>query len=144
MIAFRKCKACLQEILPYAEPSEIEEALKCIDNRQINVVQPPVTGLLMLTALDCFGTPFHLGEVLVTEAVVQVGDGRGQGRIVGDAPGAALLLACVEALAAAETPLPPEIDCLRQRWEKRRAEALRRERELVAATRVAFESMAEG
>jgi alpha-D-ribose 1-methylphosphonate 5-triphosphate synthase subunit PhnG len=108
----------------------------------IEVETPPRTALVMMTVTDPFATDFHLGEVLVTEAVVRVGSQRGWGLSVGDVPQRALLKAALDALASAgdrraldrlRALLAPEV----ARAEGTRAEEAAR----VAATRVQFDLM---
>lgn len=105
----------------------------------------PRTGLLMMSVTDPFDTRFHLGEVLVTEAVVVLGGARGWGMTAGEAPSRARLKAVLDALAQghdrallerAAGLLAPE--ALRVERERRREE------ELVARTHVTFDLMPTG
>jgi phosphonate C-P lyase system protein PhnG len=102
----------------------------------------PQSGLTMITVLDPFGTPFYLGEILMTTAEVTCGARLGHGAVCGDEPEKALLLAAVEAAEAdgrtAEfCGLGEFIAGLARVHADRTALAAR----IVAATAVRFESM---
>jgi alpha-D-ribose 1-methylphosphonate 5-triphosphate synthase subunit PhnG len=67
----------------------------------VTVVMPPTTGMVMARAIDgALGEPFNLGEVLVTEARVALGDTEGWGMVVGSAPDSALAVALVDGALA--------------------------------------------
>lgn len=67
----------------------------------VTVVLPPTTGMVMARAIDgALGELFNLGEVLVTEARVAIGDTEGWGMVVGSAPNAALAVALVDGALA--------------------------------------------
>ncbi len=107
--------------------------------------EPPRTGLLMMTVTDPFDTRFHLGEVLVTEAAVVVGEARGWGMTVGEAPSRARLKAVLDALSqhpdAAELARAAELlvpEATRLERDRQRDEAL------VARTHVTFDLMPTG
>ncbi len=102
----------------------------------------PRTALVMMTVTDPFDTRFHLGEVLVTEVVVALGRARGWGMTIGDAPRRARLKAILDALAhgADAARLERAIRLLAPEEERLERER-RREAELVARTRVAFDLM---
>lgn len=101
----------------------------------------PRTALVMMTVTDPFDTHFHLGEVLVTEAVVALGEVRGWGMTTGDAPGRARLKAVLDALArAGDAALERAAGLLAPEEERLDAER-RREEALVARTRVSFDLM---
>jgi len=107
------------------------------------VTREPAPALVMMDARDCFGTPFHLGEVLVTTACVRGNDRMGHGSILGDEPAKALLLACLDLLddqqqASARQRLAPHLERLARRAELGRGQAA----QMAGSTRVAFESMA--
>jgi alpha-D-ribose 1-methylphosphonate 5-triphosphate synthase subunit PhnG len=124
-------------------PAEaVEKLLSLAQNELIEIVRPPQTGMTLMTVLDAFDAPFHLGEVLTTEAEVALGDRRGYGMVLGDAPERALARACADVL------LQGKSDLLRTRVrqllavEEERLQARRREEEaLVARTRVSFDLM---
>jgi len=136
-------KTRLLAALPAAAPEEIAALLDRIWSMGgFRVQQPPRTGLVMLTVRDPFDTPFHLGEVFVSEAEVCLDGHTGCGAVCGDEPEQALLAAAVAAaelsgrtdiLGAVGTDLGP--------LEAKRADQKAHSSKLAAATAVRFESM---
>jgi phosphonate C-P lyase system protein PhnG len=132
-------------VLADANPAETERLLSLLEIGGIDLADEPAPALVMMDARDCFGTAFHLGEVLVTRAVVHR-DGRvGFGLIIGDEPAKALLLACLDLLdefeqAAVRERLAPHLAALARRVESARGLAAG----MSAATKVEFQSMTEG
>lgn len=132
----------LQELLPHMGADEVEALMEGVADAGMEILREPETGLLMMTARDCFGVSFHLGEVLVTEAEVVCAEARGHGRVLGDEPERALLMAAAEAVLLAGDPaccqrLGREVRSLRERIEP----AMQTEKSMSAATRVRFDSM---
>jgi phosphonate C-P lyase system protein PhnG len=133
-------------LLAVVEMARDEEVAWLLDrlwaSGRFRVTRPPRTGLVMATVRDPFDTAFHLGEVLVTEALVETGGKVASGMILGDAPQKALLLAAVEAAEPpAGTELRTVLDEFIDRLEGRGAVAAQRLSRLVAATAVTFASM---
>jgi len=136
-------KARLLAALPAAAPEEIAALLDRLwPMGGFRVQQPPRTGLVMFTVRDPFDTPFHLGEVLVSEAEVSLDGCTGCGAVCGDEPEQALLVAAVAAaelcgradiLGAVGGHLGP--------LEAKRADQRAQSSKLAAATAVRFESM---
>ncbi len=58
----------------------------------------------MVSATDPFDVDFHLGEALVTEALVEYEGVQGYGMVMGDQPERALAAASVDAIARAGSP----------------------------------------
>ncbi len=109
---------------------------------RFEVVAGPKTALVMMTVTDPFATDFHLGEVLVTQAVVQAGGVRGWGMGVGEVPQRALLKAILDSMArAGDVPSLRRAASLLAPEQARVEEARRREAELVARTHVRFDLM---
>ncbi len=136
-------KERLLAVLDAASRPEIEAVLERLRQTvPLAVLRPPQAALLLVSARDPFATPFYLGELLVTEAEVALGDCTAAATVCGDEPGKALLLAVAE---AAERAGPPEavrvLEDFRQRleplWRRQREEIAR----FAAATRVAFASL---
>lgn len=102
----------------------------------------PRVGLIMITIRDPFETPFHFGEVLVSEAQVLFEGHAGYGVTCGDEPERALLLAAVEsAELSGRSSLLGEIGDFIDRLEKKCTEQTKSFSKLAAATAVRFESM---
>jgi alpha-D-ribose 1-methylphosphonate 5-triphosphate synthase subunit PhnG len=120
--------------------SELRRKLSGIvgSRRTIAAVEDPRGALVMVKARETSkNTLFYIGELLVTEAKVQVEGKIGIGIIEGDRPEAALELAVIDAALLAtegweELLLEEEAAILRR-------EALEAAR--IARTRVSFESM---
>jgi len=107
-----------------------------------SVQQAPRAGLVMVTVRDPFGTPFHLGEVLVSEAEVQLDGGTGYGAVCGDEPEQALLLAAVAAVErSGRAAVLGAILAPLGQLEAKRAAHKALASKLAAATEVRFESM---
>lgn len=115
-------------LLPEAYPEETQLLLEELAPDGVEVTREPAPALVMMDARDCFGTPFHLGEVLVTTAGVRGNDRVGHGSILGDEPAKALLLACLDLLddqqqARARVRLAPHLERLARRAELGRGRA---------------------
>ena len=109
---------------------------------EFRVQRAPRAGLVMLTVRDSFDTPFHLGEVLVSEAEVVFDGHSGCGTICGDEPERALLLAAVEAAEhSGRAAVLGDIGEFICRLEEKSSEERVRSSKLAAATAVRFESM---
>ena len=126
--------------MPAASSEEIAAMLDRLWSMgEFRVQQPPQTGLVMVTVRDPFDTPFHLGEVLASEAEVSLDGCTGYGVVCGDEPEQALLLAAV---AAAEHSGRAEVlGALLGSLEAKRADQKKLSSKLAAATAVRFESM---
>jgi len=126
--------------MPAASSEEIAAMLDRLWSMgEFRVQQPPRTGLVMVTVRDPFDTPFHLGEVLASEAEVSLDGCTGYGAVCGDEPEQALLLAAV---AAAEHSGRAEVlGALLGSLEAKRADQKKLSSKLAAATAVRFESM---
>jgi phosphonate C-P lyase system protein PhnG len=129
-------------VLSEAYPEEAKHLLDVLGADGVEVIREPAPALVMMDARDCFGTPFHLGEVLVTTAGVQRDGRAGHGSILGDEPAKALLLACLDLLdpreqGLARMRLAPHLARLARRAEAGRGLAAR----MAGSTRVEFQSM---
>ena len=143
MPAMMTLKEEVLAVLPEAYPEETQVLLELLAPDGAEVTREPAPALVMMDARDCFGTPFHLGEVLVTTARVRGNDRVGHGSILGDEPAKALLLACLDLLddqqqAIARVRLAPHLERLARRAELGRGRAA----QMAGSTRVEFESMA--
>jgi alpha-D-ribose 1-methylphosphonate 5-triphosphate synthase subunit PhnG len=122
------------------EADAVRIARRIIDTApQIDVISPPTVGMVMARAIDgALGETFNLGEVLVTEARVQVGGVEGWGMVAGSRPDHALAVAVVDAALAGAHPdrfvVDGELRDLLARRTERDAAAWRE----IAPTRVQF------
>ena len=138
-------KARLQASVAEATPGTLARLTTALAAVDFEVTGAPARGLLMMNVAASDGTVFHLGEVLVTEASVECRGRHGFGCVLGDAPEAALALACLDALSQPETGdlLTEEIRAAVAEIHRRVANVRDREGRATALTRVDFRSMAE-
>jgi alpha-D-ribose 1-methylphosphonate 5-triphosphate synthase subunit PhnG len=131
-------------LIPELTDPECRAIARCLEKWPFEVISPPGTGLIMVTATDCFETDFHLGEVLVTTAEVDLQGVRGHATVMGRRPEKADLAARINALVRSGRDgwidaVEPLLTAVRQRL----ADRLEKEKAMTAATRVRFQSMAE-
>jgi alpha-D-ribose 1-methylphosphonate 5-triphosphate synthase subunit PhnG len=120
----------------------LRKLLGLVAGEAIHVVRGPLTGLVMMSAMDSHETEFFLGEVLVTEAEVDYGGCRGYGMVLGDDADRAIARAAVEAIGASPNRVLRERVNRLLNAENRKLEARKkRAASLIAATRVDFETM---
>ena len=136
-------KTRLLKVIFAAETAQVEALLDelwvC---GRFSIQRAPRSGLVMSSIRDPFDTPFHLGEVLVSEAEVVCDGQPGCGVICGDEPERALLLAAVEAAELrGDTSVLDPVCTVIGRLEKAKGEQVARISRLAAATQVRFESM---
>ncbi|MGV3553349.1 phosphonate C-P lyase system protein PhnG [Rhizobium sp.] len=120
-------KACAEDVLDHLGDVAV------IANR---------TGLAMLPYQDTVhGTSFHLGEVLVAEAHIQVPglEVEGYGAVVGRDLEHAMAMAVIDAAVAAGLAMP-SIDALLEAEKAHREESDRNRLRMVEATRVQMET----
>lgn len=109
---------------------------------EIKVIQEPAASLVMMRALESVqGYPFNLGEVLITECVVEVNGVPGRGFALGDEPERALCLALFDAATRGNHPLTARIMAVLREEEDKIRRRERAEFSLVSRTRVEFEVM---
>ena len=135
----------LARIIIHLTEEELKEIESLLPLDEMTVAKEPSKGLVMFTALDSFDTEFYLGEVLVTEASVRYKDQEGYAMIMGDEPERALIMACVDALTRTkdEDELKKRVTEFLENKLSRLEEEIEREKRLVWATKVNFESMAK-
>ena len=121
----------------------LETLLTLLAEEAIEVLEPPRTGLIMMTINDSFNMAFHPGEVLVTEARVRIRDCEGWGMVVGEEPRRAVVKAAVDGILRLQ-----QLNRFKQRVmnllaEERRLQqtALAEEKAFIAATKVEFDLM---
>lgn len=109
---------------------------------EVKVLQEPETCMTMMQAIDSVGhTPFYVGEVLMTEAVVSINGAAGFGFVLEDEPVRALCMAIIDAALTAHIAEEAEIRRVIAAERQSAVERQRREKALVAATRVRFAIM---
>lgn len=111
-------------------------------NHDIGSIDEPSNGLVMMRLRDTARKDaFYLGEVLVTECKVRIGDCIGIGLVRGDRPELARNLAAIDAAWAADSQLLPEWIRELEAEEGRIRDRLNREATRILATRVDFSTM---
>lgn len=138
-------KTRLQTVIADATAGTLAPLTAALAAVHFEVTATPAPGLLMMNVAVSDGTVFHLGEVLVTEAAVECRGRHGFGCTMGDAPEAALALACLDALSYPETAdlVTTRIRASVEEIERRVAGLRDRDGRMAALTRVDFRSMAE-
>jgi len=112
------------------------------DRYEIEVIAPPQAALVMIKKRDgARGALFYLGEMLVTEAKVRIGDAVGVGIASGYADEDARRMAVIDAAFNSSLPETAGWIPLLEREEEAIAAADEAEARRVARTRVAFEGM---
>jgi phosphonate C-P lyase system protein PhnG len=140
----QQLKSVLQHVLQHVPSERVQPLMDALAEETIEVVDPPSTGLVMMSARDCYECDFYLGEVLITQAEVKYDGTRGHGRIPGNQPEKALLLATTEAIVrSGNDSLARRLGRLTRPLRREVDEKLDREARLAASTRVSFDSMAE-
>lgn len=120
----------------------VRKLLGLLASEEIAVVRGPLTGLVMMSALDSFEAEFHLGDVLVTEVEVDYAGCRGYGMVIGDDAERAIARASVEAIGASPNRILQERLNRFLHAEAKKLEARKKkEASLIARTRVDFETM---
>jgi phosphonate C-P lyase system protein PhnG len=138
MIPAETLPACITQLPERA----VRKLLGLVASEEIAVVRGPLTGLVMMSALDSFEADFHLGDVLVTEVEVDYAGCRGYGMVIGDDAERAIARASVEAIGASPNRILQERVNRFLHAEAKKLEARRKkEASLIARTRVDFETM---
>ncbi len=115
------------------------------EESRVELVKPPQTALVMMAVREPVqGTPFYLGEVLISCCAVRVDGIAGFGATLGEDLEKAYCLAVADAARAGQHRLSDALTELLAREEEERRLRARRESALVARTRVRFETMEEG
>lgn len=140
----QELKPRLLAALEAAERSELEAVLDRLwEKAPFAVLRPPQPALLLVAACDPFATPFYVGELLVTEAEVGLGDATGAATVCGDTPEGALLAAAAEAVDRSGHPAARGVlEAFLRHLAPRRRRELQETDHFAAATRVRFDSMA--
>lgn len=132
------------ELLAAADPEPlIALAERCLDDgtRPV-VVRGPEVGMVMLTVREPVARErFHLGEVLVTRAEVELDGARGWSLRPGDDRLAALAAAVCDAEVEAGRPRSADVVALCRLTERARAEADAAEWAELGPTAVSFEEL---
>jgi alpha-D-ribose 1-methylphosphonate 5-triphosphate synthase subunit PhnG len=120
------------------------KVLQILAGASLSVRREPQTGLVMMTMTDSTGLDFHLGEVLITEAEVELEGKPGYAMVLGDNPEKALARAGVSVLMeSADSEFKTEIFRYLQREGKKIQRKESTAKALLASTKVNFEAMTQ-
>lgn len=136
-------KRKLSEIMARDGSGEVECLARWVEERHpATVLKEPVTTLVMLPMREPVrGTRFYIGELLATEAAVELNGVRGIGVCMGEEYAKALAMAVIDAAFNAGIDecawLKEKLEAL----EKRQHDALDHEAALHLSTKVVFNTM---
>lgn len=136
-------KSRLSKILVEGSCELISQLAKEVEEtNSIHIERSPTTGLVMMKTRDTVSKqPFYMGEVLVTECVVEVDGMYGIGVIMGEEPTRALQMAIIDAafnakLSTIHTWMP-----LLEEEEQKIMSRHEKELAMVSSSRVNFDTM---
>lgn len=110
----------------------------------VSVVTAPEKSLVMSKARDSVSQqPFFIGEIMVTECIVDIQGTHGFGILIGEHAEKAYELAVVDAAMNAALPETKDWISAFRAEEERLTTRLRQERELAMKTKVHFDTMEE-
>jgi alpha-D-ribose 1-methylphosphonate 5-triphosphate synthase subunit PhnG len=108
----------------------------------IKMEQSPRTGLVMMKTRDSVSKqPFYMGEVLVTECVVEIEGNFGMGVLMGEDPTRAYQMALIDAAFNARLPMTVEWLPLLMEEEQKILKKQRDEAVMVSSSKVNFDTM---
>jgi alpha-D-ribose 1-methylphosphonate 5-triphosphate synthase subunit PhnG len=136
-------KARLSKILVEGDAEFVSQLAKKIEEAcSIKIERPAGTSLVMMKTRDTVSKqPFYMGEVLVTECVVEIDGAFGMGVVMGEQPTRAYQMAIIDAAFNAQLPLVNELVPLLIEEEDHIIRRQRKEAATVAGSRVNFDTM---
>jgi alpha-D-ribose 1-methylphosphonate 5-triphosphate synthase subunit PhnG len=124
-----------------AELSELAAIATGNSPAELIVVTEPTVGMIMARAIEgAHGETFNLGEVLVTECQIRIGEHEGWAMLMGSRKKGALAAATIDAALAADESKATAVDPILTRFIAHYDIALAAEQAELAATRVQFET----
>lgn len=140
----RSAAAQRAELLAIADAAEVVAlAETCVDRfGDPVVIVPPEVGLVVMQVREpVCSERFHLGEVVVTRAEVEMAGARGWAMRLGTDRVAALAAAVCDAVASKDGALADDVELLCRTTERERAAARDAEWDAIAPTIVRFEEL---
>lgn len=135
----------LSKLVTEMNDKSLSRLQRLLPLEKISVTRAPETGLIMMTARDCFDTDFCLGEILVTVAEAQVENANGYAMVLGDNPRKAVLSASLDAIFNGnDAKLQAKLIRSLRAFERRHKNQQKIETRLPQSTRVQFDAMPEG
>jgi len=127
--------------LPDDELRRLADLATSDDLGELSLITPPTIGMVMARAIEgARGEIFNLGEVLVTECLVSLGESEGWAMLMGSRPKGALAAATIDAAAVAGTRHIDRIDAEIVQMAEAIEAAQLAERRRLDATRVQFDT----
>jgi alpha-D-ribose 1-methylphosphonate 5-triphosphate synthase subunit PhnG len=119
----------------------LERIAEAVASRaRVRVVKQPVTAMVMIGSADSLeGTPFRLGEVLVTECEVEVDGNLGYGCVIGDQPERSLFGAVVDAVLGSDHETRRDVEAMLEEEGGRLEDRRNLEERAAATTKVDFD-----
>ncbi|WP_175640477.1 phosphonate C-P lyase system protein PhnG [Metabacillus schmidteae] len=136
-------KARLSKILVEGNKELVAKLATQIEQfSSIKIERSPQTGLVMMKTRDSVSKqPFYMGEVLITECVVEVNGTVGIGVLMGENPEKAYQMAIIDAAFNGNLPLLKEWTVLLEEEERKIIGRQKEEVALVSSSKVNFDTM---
>lgn len=136
-------KARLSKILVEGSPELLSQLAAEVEKTDlIKMEQSPRTSLVMMKTRDSVSKqPFYMGEVLVTECVVEIEGNFGMGVLMGDEPIRAYQMALIDAAFNARLPMTTEWLPLLIEEEQKMIGKQKSEAAMVSSSKVNFDTM---
>ena len=128
--------------IEYAQ-DEVKDLARDIErDNEIEIIQEPKEGLAMIKVRETAkNTLFYLGEVLITETKVRIGDQVGIGVVKGNDYELSKSLAIADAAYELNLPILEKWNPIFNKCQEEGLELLNKNRNIVARTKVDFETM---
>lgn len=136
-------KARLSKILVEGNQELMKQiAINIEEISSIKIERSPQTGLVMMKTRDSVSKqPFYMGEVLVTECVVEVEGVAGIGILMGENPERAYQIALIDAAFNAKLPIINHWITLLEEEERKISARQEKELAMASSSRVNFDTM---
>ena len=133
------------EIMAKCEAKELKELSRLVEeHHNVKVLEKPNSGLVMVKMRESAQKHlFYLGEVLVTECKVTIGDVIGLGIIQGVHLKKAYFMAVVDAAYSADVPEVKKLDKMLYALDEKVKERTAKETARILKTKVDFETLDE-
>lgn len=132
----------LTRILVEGDPKLLQDLSNQVEQQyEVNVVKSPEKSLVMMKSRDAVSQkPFYIGEVLVTECTVSIGDVYGFGILMGEDAERAYQLAVVDSAINAKLSICDQWNSLLMEEEEKMKQRNRKEMAQVIRTKVNFDT----
>ncbi|KKI91077.1 hypothetical protein WQ54_16865 [Bacillus sp. SA1-12] len=136
-------KSRLTKILVEGRPEFLAKWSGVIEEASnVRIDRAPSTGLVMLKTRDSVSKqPFYMGEVLVTECSVSVGQHTGIGIVMGEDPVRSYQIAVIDAAMNANLSITNQLLIELELEEESIQQKIREEAVRIAKTKVQFDTM---